>query len=176
MKTVYSDDHHLHDYGQELSYGAFVPAFEMPRRADTIIARVRARQLGEVIAPDGHGLDPVLRVHDRGLVEFLATAWDEWQKVAPGSRTGEQIYKAICGACHDAGTLGAPKAGDASAWAPRLALGHDGLTKSAIAGKNQMPARGGGSDLTDTEVARAVAYLANTAGAGFTEPPVEAAK
>ena len=33
--------------------------------------------------------------------------------------------------------------------------------------------RGGGSDLTDTEVSRAVAYLANLAGAGYTEPPVE---
>jgi len=36
-----------------------------------------------------------------------------------------------------------------------------------------MPPRGGGSDLTDTEVKRAVAYLANTAGANYTEPPVE---
>jgi cytochrome c5 len=93
--------------------------------------------------------------------------------VAPGSRTGEQIYKATCGACHDAGLVGAPKTGDAGAWAPRLALGYDGLTASAIAGKGAMPPRGGGSDLTDTEVRRAVAYLANSAGAGYAEPPVE---
>ncbi|GIK98013.1 MAG: acetylpolyamine amidohydrolase [Alphaproteobacteria bacterium] len=86
MKTVYSDDHHLHDYGQELSYGRFVPAYEMPRRADTVIARVRAAGLGEVIAPAAHGLDPVLRVHDRGLVDFLSTVWDEWQTVAPGTQ------------------------------------------------------------------------------------------
>jgi acetoin utilization deacetylase AcuC-like enzyme len=85
MKTVYSDDHHLHDYGQELAHGEFVPAYEMPRRADTVIARVRERKLGEVMAPARHGLDPVLRVHDRGLVEFLSTAWDEWQKVWPGT-------------------------------------------------------------------------------------------
>jgi cytochrome c5 len=94
-------------------------------------------------------------------------------KIAPGSRTGEQIVKSICAGCHDAGMLGSPKTGDAGAWAPRLALGFDGLTKSAIAGKNQMPPRGGGSDLTDTEVARAVAFLANKAGAKFTEPPVQ---
>lgn len=93
--------------------------------------------------------------------------------VKPGTRTGEQVYKAICGACHDSGAVGAPKAGDAAAWAPRLALGHDGLTASVIAGKNAMPARGGGSDLTDTEVRRAVAFLANQAGAKFVEPPVE---
>ncbi len=86
MKTIYSDDHHLHDYGQELSFGGFVPAHEMPRRADTVLARVRARGLGEIVAPDGHGLDPVLRVHDAGLVEFLSTGWEEWQKVAPGTQ------------------------------------------------------------------------------------------
>ena len=72
-----------------------------------------------------------------------------------------------------AAPLTAPKTGDAAAWGPRLALGHDGLTASAIAGKGAMPPRGGGSDLTDTEVSRAVAYLANLAGAGYTEPPVE---
>ena len=93
--------------------------------------------------------------------------------ITPGTRTGEQIYKSICAACHDSGAVGAPKTGDAAAWGPRLALGHDGLTASAIAGKGAMPPRGGGSDLTDTEVSRAVAYLANLAGAGYTEPPVE---
>jgi len=56
---------------------------------------------------------------------------------------------------------------------PAWRLGYDALTASAIAGKGAMPPRGGGSDLTDTEVARAVAYLANLAGAGYTEPPVE---
>ena len=107
------------------------------------------------------------------LIQPVARVEIQAVKITPGSRTGVQIYKAICAACHDSGAVGAPKTGDAGAWGPRLALGHDGLTKSAIAGKNAMPPRGGGSDLTDTEVKRAVAYLANTAGANFTEPPVE---
>lgn len=107
------------------------------------------------------------------LIQPVARVVIEAVTIAPGSRTGEQIYKSICGACHDSGAVGAPKTGDAAAWGPRLALGHDGLTASAIAGKNAMPPRGGGSDLTDTEVARAVAYLANLAGAGYTEPPIE---
>lgn len=66
--------------------------------------------------------------------------------------------------------------GDNAAWAPRLGLGLDGLTKSAIAGKNAMPARGGGADLTDEEIARAIAFMANKSGASFKEPPVAAAK
>lgn len=107
------------------------------------------------------------------LIQPVAKVELKVSKVAPGSRTGEQIYKAICGSCHDSGALAAPKTGDTAAWGPRLGLGFDGLTQSAIAGKGAMPPRGGGSDLTDTEVKRAVAYLANQAGASFTEPPIE---
>ncbi len=107
------------------------------------------------------------------LIQPVARLEVQAVKVAPGSRTGEQIYTGICAACHDSGAVGAPKSGDAAAWKPRLAMGLDGLTQSAIAGKGSMPPRGGGSDLTDTEVKRAVAFLANTAGAGYTEPPVE---
>ena len=90
--------------------------------------------------------------------------------VAPGSRTGEQVVASVCGACHASGALNAPKTGDAAAWGPRIALGFDALVKSAINGKNQMPPKGGAADLTDTEVARAVAYLGNQSGAKFTEP------
>ena len=115
-------------------------------------------------------VDPELTA---SLIQPVARVDIQAVKIAPGSRTGEQIVKSVCAGCHDSGAVGAPKTGDAGAWAPRLALGHDGLTKSAIAGKNAMPPRGGVSDLTDTEVSRAVAYLANLAGASFTEPPVE---
>ena len=96
--------------------------------------------------------------------------------VPKGAKTGEQVVTAICGACHNTGAAGAPKVGDNAAWAPRLGLGLDGLTKSAIAGKNAMPARGGGADLTDEEIARAIAFMANKSGASFKEPPVAAAK
>ena len=88
---------------------------------------------------------------------------------AAGDRSGEQMYKTTCIACHEAGVANAPKLGDKAAWAPRLALGLDGLLKSAIAGKNAMPTRAG-SDANDTELARAIVYMANKAGASFKEP------
>lgn len=88
---------------------------------------------------------------------------------AGAERSGEQIYKAACAACHDAGVANAPKLGDKGAWAPRLALGLDGLLKSAIAGKNAMPPKGG-SDANDTELARTIVYMANKSGASFKEP------
>ncbi len=117
----------------------------------------------------GNTVDPELTA---SLIAPVAKVELHVEKVAPGNRTGEQVYKSVCTTCHAAGLLNAPKTGDAEAWKPRLALGHDGLTASVIAGKNAMPPRGGGNDLTDTEVKRAVAFLANQAGASFTEPPL----
>ncbi|MBK1613421.1 cytochrome c5 family protein [Rubrivivax gelatinosus] len=89
-------------------------------------------------------------------------------------RTGEQVYQAVCGACHTNGTLGAPKHGDKAAWAPRIAQGFDALLHSALKGKNAMPPQGGGAT-SDYEIARAVVYMANDGGAKFAEPPAPAA-
>ena len=78
MRTVYTDEHRHQDGKFELIEGKFLPPFEMPRRAQIVIDRVRAKKLGPVIAPDSFDLEPVYRVHDKGLVSFLQTAWDEW--------------------------------------------------------------------------------------------------
>lgn len=86
------------------------------------------------------------------------------------AKTGEEVVKGACAACHATGAAGAPKIGDKGGWAARLGLGLDGLTKSAIKGKNAMPARGGVPDLSDFEIARAVVYMANQSGASFKEP------
>ena len=85
-------------------------------------------------------------------------------------KTGEEIVTAVCSACHAAGALGSPKIGDKAAWEPRIKQGYETLIQHALAGIRQMPARGGNPDLTDGEIANAVAYMANQAGAKFTPP------
>lgn len=89
-------------------------------------------------------------------------------------KSGEEVVKAVCSACHAVGALGSPKIGDKAAWAPRIAQGYDTLIKHAIAGIRSMPARGGNPDLTDGEIANAIAYMANQSGANF-KPPVAGA-
>ena len=84
-------------------------------------------------------------------------------------RAAEAVYKAQCSACHDAGAAGAPKLGDAAAWAPRIKTGYDALLASSLKGKGAMPAQGGG-EYDDLEIGRAVVYMANSAGAKFAEP------
>ena len=80
---------------------------------------------------------------------------------AAGPRSGEEIYKAVCSACHATGAAGAPKFGDKAAWAPRLARGFNALLTSATKGKGAMPPRGGDSSITDAELKAVVEYLTN---------------
>jgi len=89
-------------------------------------------------------------------------------------KSGEDVFKAQCSACHATGAAGSPKFGDAAAWGPRVKAGFDSLLHSALKGKNAMPPQGGG-DFSDVEIARAVVYMANAGGAKFEEPKVQAA-
>jgi cytochrome c5 len=90
-------------------------------------------------------------------------------------RAGEEVYKAQCVACHASGAAGAPKFGDAGAWGARIKQGLDTLVTSALKGKGAMGAQAGG-DFNDTEIARAVVYLANNGGAKFDHPNAPAAE
>jgi hypothetical protein len=85
------------------------------------------------------------------------------------ARSGEDVFKAQCSACHAAGLAGSPKFGDRGAWAPRIAKGYETLLTSALKGKGAMGPQGGG-DYEDFEIGRGVAYMANAAGAKFIEP------
>ncbi|MEW6478221.1 MAG: c-type cytochrome [Pseudomonadota bacterium] len=89
-------------------------------------------------------------------------------------QAGDAVYKAQCAACHDAGLAGAPKFGDAGAWAARVATGYEALLNSALKGKGAMGAQGGGA-FSDIEIGRAVVHLANAGGGKFDVPNPPAA-
>jgi cytochrome c5 len=103
----------------------------------------------------------------------VALAADGGAKV---QKSAEDIVNQACAACHASGMMESPKLGDNGAWTARIAQGYETLTKHAIEGIRMMPARGGNPDLTDNEIARAVAYMANGAGANFTAPEPESAE
>jgi len=91
-------------------------------------------------------------------------------------KTGEEIYKTVCTACHATGIAKAPKFGDRRDWAPRIREGQKELVRVALKGEGAMPPKGGASELSDLEVERAVVYMVNAAGGNFREPAVHAAK
>ena len=121
--------------------------------------------------PESAPAKPVVRedvVENIKPLAEVALASEDEGPAAP--RTGEQIVNQACAACHASGMMNSPKIGDAGAWSVRIAQGYETLTKHAIEGIRTMPARGGNPDLTDIEIAKAVAYMANQAGADFTPP------
>jgi len=78
MLTVYTDKHRLRDAKTELYGGELVAPFECPVRAEHVLGRVREVGLGDIVAPQSFGLEPVLRVHEPGYVAFLESCWAEW--------------------------------------------------------------------------------------------------
>lgn len=76
-----------------------------------------------------------------------------------GARSGEDVYKSSCFACHGAGVAGAPKFGDAGAWAGRLSQGMDQVIANAINGVRAMPPRGTCASCSDEEISNAVNYM-----------------
>jgi cytochrome c5 len=150
---------------------AVVASFVVPIVA--IILLVNYVDFGAKPSAGSDGLGPeavALRLQPVGSVEIRDAN-------APRVlHTGEQVYTGQCAACHAAGVAGAPKFGDAAAWAPRIATGYEALLNSVLKGKGAMAAQGGGA-YSDYEIGRAVVYMANQAGGTLAEPaaPAEAA-
>ncbi len=90
-------------------------------------------------------------------------------------KSGEEVFKAQCVACHGTGAAGAPKYQDKGAWAARIGKGYAALLTSALKGKGNMGAQGGG-DFDDIEIGRAVVFMANAGGAKLPVPDRPAAK
>jgi len=88
---------------------------------------------------------------------------------AQGQAAAKAVYDATCAGCHGPGILGAPKFGDAAAWAAR-GKAIDALVKSAAAGTAKgMPPKGGRADLSDAQLRAAIEYMM---GGGTTKPAV----
>jgi c(7)-type cytochrome triheme protein len=96
------------------------------------------------------------------IVTTLAALLLAGGALAQDKSAGKTTYEAACVACHGAGVLGAPKLGDAAAWAVRSKAkgGLSGLLKSAIAGTDKgMPPKGGRADLGDAQLRAAIEYM-----------------
>jgi acetoin utilization deacetylase AcuC-like enzyme len=75
IPVILSDAHLAHAGLIELSGGREIPCWESPERAVAIEAELRARGDCTFEAPTGHGREPILAVHDAGLVETFEHAW-----------------------------------------------------------------------------------------------------
>ncbi len=81
----------------------------------------------------------------------------------PIPKNGQQAFQQVCSTCHGQGIAGAPKAGDAAAWGPRIAEGKATLYQHALNGFQSnghvMPPKGGRPDIPDAVIRQAVDYM-----------------
>jgi cytochrome c5 len=85
----------------------------------------------------------------------------------PVPKDGMEAFQQVCSTCHGPGIAGAPKAGDAAAWGPRIAKGKQTLYDHALHGfqgsTGVMPAKGGRTDVPDDVIRQAVDYMVSMA-------------
>jgi acetoin utilization deacetylase AcuC-like enzyme len=75
LHTVYSVHHRLHATDTVQVPGYPFDTWEVPARAEAILEAVQAADLGPVVPPTDHGLEPILAVHDADYVAFLRTVY-----------------------------------------------------------------------------------------------------
>jgi acetoin utilization deacetylase AcuC-like enzyme len=83
LEVIVSEDHVGHAPAVEVQGGVALPAFDKVERIGEIVSALTADGGYEISAPARHGREPILRVHDGELVEFLADAWDRLQGARP---------------------------------------------------------------------------------------------
>ena len=77
IPVVWADAHRRHHPESAVWIGLPMANDEVPARADAIRAELEAAG-SPVVAAAAHPDDPVLAVHDAGLVDFLRRAWEDW--------------------------------------------------------------------------------------------------
>jgi len=115
---------------------------------------IRVKEIDQNIAPFAH---LAVAGHDNSALAVL-TAPKSAAGAASIPATGEQAFTQVCSACHAQGINGAPKMGDRAAWGPRIAQGKDAMYSHAIAGKGNMPPRGG-TTWPDATIRMTVDYM-----------------
>jgi acetoin utilization deacetylase AcuC-like enzyme len=79
MPVVASDAHRGHDPPYEVDYGEVVrPVYERVERAQRIRDALAAAG-HPLVEPAGHGMGPILAVHEPALVRFLEQGWAAWR-------------------------------------------------------------------------------------------------
>jgi len=106
------------------------------------------------IAPFGH--EAIAGQDNSALAALAAPKADAAAADVPA--TAQAAFTQVCSACHTAGVNGAPKIGDHAAWGPRIAQGKETLYQHAIAGKGNMPAKGG-TTWPDATIRMTVDYM-----------------
>ncbi|MES2877846.1 MAG: histone deacetylase family protein [Pseudomonadota bacterium] len=91
MLTFYNHLHALHQGQFEMFRGELVPCFEVPARADHVLAELARRPLGLVRQPMAFDDAALAAIHSPRYLDFLAHAWDEWVTLDPANAARDAL-------------------------------------------------------------------------------------
>ncbi|MCZ2495365.1 histone deacetylase family protein [Xylophilus sp. Kf1] len=83
MQAFFSDDQLLHDPQQFMRLGRIARPTDLPARAEALMATLGSRGIA-VAAPPELGRAPLEAVHSTGYLDYLSTAYDQWQALRAG--------------------------------------------------------------------------------------------
>ena len=106
--------------------------------------------------------------HNNAALKIEAPAGAGPSVALPVPTNGKDLFEQVCKTCHGPGLVGAPKAGDKTAWAPAIAEGKPMLYQHAVNGftgtTGTMPPKGGRTDLSDALIKQGVDYMLSLVG------------
>ncbi|MCO6441796.1 MAG: cytochrome c5 family protein [Nitrococcus mobilis] len=120
--------------------------YEPPGKREREIARLQAERL-----------QPVGQVNTVNESSVAAAAAASDSATNSDARSGEQVFKQVCSACHAAQFMNAPQIGNKDEWAPRAKKGLGTLAAHALQGFGNMPPQGGA--VSEAEVRAAIEYM-----------------
>jgi len=91
MQTFYNTHHAAHAGQFEMFRGALVPCFEVPARADLVLAELQSRKLGVVLEPQAFDNSTLARIHSPRYLDFLQSAWMQWLALDPDNASRDVL-------------------------------------------------------------------------------------
>jgi acetoin utilization deacetylase AcuC-like enzyme len=88
MPAVWSEDCRLHDPAAEIWIGVRTPAVETAARTDAILEALRGAG-AEVVGAVRHEDPALVAVHDPALLDYLASAWADWDEAGLPVKPGQ---------------------------------------------------------------------------------------
>ena len=126
MPVAWSDGCRRHEPAGEVWLGRRTPGTELPGRIDAIRSAL-AEAGAQFVEAGAHDDAPLLAVHDERLLEYLATAWAEWEKAGvPAEHGADRVVPYVF--AHGALAYGLPLALPTAVWARAGYFAYDTMT------------------------------------------------
>lgn len=80
MRAFFAPEQSLHDPQQFMRLGKISDPKDLPGRTDALLEALSRHGIAPE-APQDYGLDPILAIHTRPFVDFLASAYERWSQL-----------------------------------------------------------------------------------------------